>query len=245
MNARAVQSARVTLSDNVDETRHRPVLVNNIVSLNGRLLNPDISFTFTLPDADEIARASVYNMIDTTNREEMIRQMVNVLLMGTFIVDASASNPQGSGTAINTGLYSLSELVSSQINKLVSNLSQNIDFRAVYRPGENTDENELILDLGMRLLKDRLIVRTSFGYLERQDINAQDRFLGDVITEFRLDSNGFWRLKAFNVTNPQDITSTNSSTYSQGVGLSFSKDFDKFKDLFIRKKNKNKKTTTK
>ncbi len=246
MSVRAIQATKVSISnlfENEEETmRRRPISVNNILSLNGRLLNPDFSFTFTLPDADEITKAQVYGMIDTTNREEMIRQMVNVLLLGMF----EDPNSTG-GNAINSGLgYSFSELVSSQINKLVSSITQDIDVRVVYRPGESAAENEYSVDVGGSFLNDKLIISTSFGVYGQQDANAQDRFLGDVIAEYKLVPDGSLRVKAFNVTNPQDVlSSTYGSTYSQGMGLSYLKDFDKFKDLFTRKSRKKKKISVK
>ena len=171
----------------------------------------------------------------------MIRQIVNVLIMGTF----DPQNTTIAGNNPNTGLYSLTELVSSQLHKLLSSISPNLAVRVGYRAGENTTENEYTLDLETRFLNDRLIIRTNFGYHERQDINAQDRFLGDFIAEYRLSKDGSFRGKMFNVTNPQDITATYSSTYSQGIGLTFSKDFDKLKDLFPRKQRKNKKNPQK
>ena len=260
MNVRATQTTKVSdplenndnkgsnnpLDDNVNgngnvsKTRRRPLSVNNIVSLNGRLLNPDISFSFTLPDAEEMTKAKIYNDIDTTNREEMIRQVVNMLLMGKFELSNTTNTV---GNTANSGIgYSLSELVSSQINKLVSSISPNIDVRLGYRSGENVGENEYVADIGWRFFNNRLMVRTSFGYLEGQDINTQNRFLGDFDAQYQLFQDVPLWIRAFNITNPQEISTIYSSTYSQGIGLSFSKDFDNFKDLFTRKQRKQKKS---
>jgi hypothetical protein len=240
MNVRAIQATRVPVNNlfEVGETtRLRPILVNNILSLNGALLNPDFSFSFNLPDADEITRSQIYSKIDTTNREEMIRQVVNVLLLGTFRVSTTTDG----NSSINSGSlgYSVSELVSSQLKKLVSSISQNIDVRMGYLPGENADKNEYSVDVGGSFFDNKLTVSTSVGIIEQQDLNAQDRFLGDVTVEYKLISDGSLRVRAFNVTNPQDINY--SSTYSQGIGLSYLKDFDKFKDLFIRNNPRKKK----
>ena len=247
MNVRAVHTKRVSVNNffEADEAANlRPVTVNSIVSLNGRLLNPDMSFTFILPDADEFLRANIYSAVDTTNREEMVRQVLNVLMMGKL--EPSNNSSSVGNTANNTINYSVGELVSSQISKFVSSFSQNIDVRVNYRQGENSAENEYTADIEWRVWNDRIRIRTSLGLLERQDMDNQDRLLGDFVAEYDVTSDGSLKAKVFNMTNPQDVLpSTHSSTYSQGVGLSFSKDFDKIEDLFKRKSKKKKKTVPK
>ncbi|MDR1181378.1 MAG: translocation/assembly module TamB domain-containing protein [Bacteroidales bacterium] len=243
MNVRAVQAAKVSVSnlfENEGNTRLRPVSVNNILSLNGQLLKPDFSFTFDLPDADEITKSQIYNKIDTANREEMIGQVVNVLLLGTFKI---TDNSEGNSGANNNLLgYSISEMISSQLKKMVSSISPNIDVRMSYLPGESAEETEYSVDVGGSFFNNKLTVSTSMGILEQQDLNSQERFLGDITVEYKLISDGSLRVRAFNVSNSQDaLTSTYSSTYSQGMGLAYLKDFDKFKDLFVRKSRKKKK----
>ena len=240
VDARAVLTGKVKVS-NENTPAHR-VTVNNILTLNGNLLNPDFYFSFELPDADDYTRSWVYGMIDTTNREEMVRQMVNILLLGMF--DTKSEETTG-GSMINSGLgYSLSELVSSQVNRFVSNIIPNIDVRGSYRPGEDASENEYSVDVGGSLLNDKLTFTTSIGIIEKKDLESQNQILGDVTVEYRLTKDGSLRIKAFNVTNQQDILQASYSTsskYSQGIGLSYSKDFDKMKDLFSKEDRKKRK----
>jgi hypothetical protein len=243
MSVRAIQATKVSVNnlfEMEDGARHRPISVNNILSLNGQLLNPDFSFSFDLPDADDMTKAQIYNLFDTTNREDMVRQVVNVLLMGTFSVTTTG---EGNSTVNNTQLgYSISEIVSSQLKKLVSSISPNIDVRMGYLPGNTAEENEYSVDVGGSFFNDKLTISTSLGIIEQQDVNNRDRFLGDITAEYKLTSDGSLRVRAFNVTNQQDLlNSTYYSTYSQGMGFAYSKDFDKFKDLFVRKHRKKKK----
>jgi hypothetical protein len=244
VNARAIQTTRVSLGDinGVTETsKHKPVLVNNILSLNGRLLNPDMSFTFTLPDADEMTKAKIYSDYDTKNREEMIKQLVNVLLLGRFEMSNGNTIPLSN----DMYLYSVGELISAQVNKFLSNISDNLDIRATYRPGENTIENEYGLDFSGRFLNDRLILQSSFGFPEQQNVDAQNQFLRDFSIEWILIPDGSLRVKAFNTANPQDVLSSYSSVYSQGGGFTYIKEFDTVKELFTRKNKKKKKNPQK
>jgi hypothetical protein len=242
MNVQAVQAAKISVNnlfEHEDDKKRRPIAVNNILTLSGQLISPAFAFTFTLPDADEITRSKIYSAIDTTNREEMIRQMVNVLFFGKF----ELSSDNTSTGAINSGIgYSISELISYQLNRFVSTVTQqNIDVRVAYRPGEDAAENEYSVDIGGSFLNNKLVISTSLGIVEQQDVKTQDRFLGDVTVEYKLIPDGSLRIKAFNVTNQQDIlqsTASSAAKYSQGIGLSYSKDFDRIRDLLIRKPRK-------
>ncbi|MDR0368486.1 MAG: translocation/assembly module TamB [Bacteroidales bacterium] len=243
IHAQAVLAGKVSIPVDPAETtvRRRPYSVNNILRLSGQLIRPDFSFTFELPDADEFTKSFIYSNIDTSNREEMVRQMVNVLLLGMF----ETQNETSTSSTLNTGLtYSLSEIVSYQMNRFVTNLVPNINVRGNYRPGDELTESEYSMDVSGTFFNDKLTISTSFGIIERQDMESQDRVLGDFMADYKLTQDGSLRLKAFNVTNQQDILQSAASTsanYSQGMGLSYSKDFDKFSELFKRNPNRRKK----
>lgn len=239
INVKAIQSTKVAINNLITNdgdlsTKYRPVAVNNILNLNGNLLKPNFTFTFEMPDADESIKTIVYNSIDTSDREEMVKQMISVLFLGRF----EASEANSAFGAINSGLgYSISELVSYQINRFVSSISENLDVRVAYRSDEENAENEYSVDFGSSFLNNRLTIKTSLGLLDQQDIAKNDRFLGDITVEYKIIPDGSLTLKAFNLTNQQDKLEY-TSRYSQGLGLSFSKDFDTYKDLFTRKNKK-------
>ena len=244
LNAQAVLNGKVSVSNLFEEestVSRRHINVNNILTLSGRLLSPDFYFTFGLPDADETTRTRVYDAIDTTNREEMVRQMVNILLLGKFEIQTENSG----GNMVNSGLtHSLSELVSYHVSRFVSNLAPNIDVRGSYRQGEDASENEYSVDVEGSFLNDKLTISTNLGIIEKKDLEGQNQILGDVTVEYKLTKDGSLRIKAFNVTNQQDILQASYSTsskYSQGIGLSYSKDFDKVKDLFSKEARKERK----
>ena len=240
MNVKAVQSTKVSINNLIagDENQksYRPVSVNNILYLQGDLLKPDFNFSFNMPDADENIKSIVYNSIDTSDREEMVKQMIAVLFLGMF----EATDASTTGSTISSGLgYSISELISYQINKVVSSISENLDVRVAYRSNEDNAENEYSVDVGGNFLNDRLSIKTTFGVLDQKDMDNSDRFLGDITAEYKITKDGSLKVKAFNVTNQQDKLEY-TSKYSQGIGLSFSKDFNSYKELFTRKRKKTK-----
>ena len=58
-------------------------------------------------------------------------------------------------------------------------------------------------------------------------------FVGDVDVKWRLSPNGNTYLKAYNLTNDRYFTKSTLNT--QGIGATYQKDFESWKDLFRRK----------
>ena len=241
MDITAMQTSRVNIGnlfreyENVSSTL---ISMNNIIKLNGNLLKPDFSFTFKLPDVDEYTRSLVYSRVDTTNREEMIKQMVNILLVGQF--ESSEDMTGINNTFINNTLsYSLNELVSHQFNRIVSGIIPNLDVHFRLPTGTENLNREYVFDVKGIFFNSKLTVTTNLGVIETNEANTGNQFLGDVLAEYRFKN--ALRAKAFNRTNNQQDLYLYNAKHSQGIGLSYSKDFDRFKDLFIRKEKKEKK----
>jgi hypothetical protein len=83
--------------------------------------------------------------------------------------------------------------------------------------------------LSGQLLNNRLIVNGNFGY--RENPMANTNFVGDFDAEWLINRSGDIRLKAYNETNDRYYTRTNLTT--QGVGIMFRKDFDRWSDLLF------------
>ena len=236
IDIRAIQNARV--STRLPHTGQSiTTTVNNIIKLSGNILNPNFSFTFNLPDVDEFTRSFIYNDVDTTNREEMIKQMVNILFFGQI----SSSDSRMGTSAINSGIgHSLSELVSYQINRVISGIVPNVETHIIYQSGaEEESRKQYGTEIKGNFFNDRLTVTTNLGVMESTEHEGNNQFLGDLLVEFKLNRDGSFKVKGFNFTNQQDLLLHNSR-YSQGVGLAYSRDFDRFRDMFMRKKKRNK-----
>ncbi len=83
--------------------------------------------------------------------------------------------------------------------------------------------------LSGQLLNNRLLINGNFGY--RDNPMANTNFVGDFEAEWLLTRSGDVRLKAYNETNDRYYTKTNLTT--QGVGIVYKKDFEKWRDLFF------------
>ena len=76
------------------------------------------------------------------------------------------------------------------------------------------------------------------GY--RDNPLANTNFVGDFDAQLLVNESGGIRLKAYNQTNDRYFVRTNPTT--QGLGVIFKKDFDKWKDLFFWRSKKDKNT---
>ena len=94
--------------------------------------------------------------------------------------------------------------------------------------------------LSGQLLNNRLLINGNFGY--RDNPMANTNFVGDFEAEWLVNRSGDIRLKAYNETNDRYTLRTNLTT--QGIGIIFKKDFNRWKELMFWNKWRLKKTET-
>ena len=222
-------------SENENMNTYRPIPINSLLYLNGNILNPEFNFGIELLDVDENIKTLVYNAIDTTDREKMVRQTFSVLLMGKF--ESRSINT----STVNAGLgYSLSELASHHLNKWMSSITDKVNLGFSYRPGDGTTSgDDYNVQVSTNLFDNRLSIQGildiygNSNNMEKQPVGGN--VVGDFIAEYKLTKDGSLKIKAFNVANYYDIlqSPTTTASRSQGLGLSYTKHFNKLKDLFI------------
>jgi hypothetical protein len=206
------------------------------MNLTQSLMQPNVSFEIQLPRSDETAKNALANLIQT--EQELNKQVFSLLILNRFLPPAnSVSNEdRSSGGALSSNA---SELLSNQLSNWLSKLSNNVDIGLNYRPGDNISNDEVAVALSTELLNDRLVISSNFGVSTGNEANNNpNNLIGDVNVEYKLNKDGTFRVRAFTRTNEYDITNTNQSTTSQGVGIYYKKDFDKLKDFFKKKNNK-------
>jgi hypothetical protein len=212
--------------------------VECIIRLHGKLMNPDITFGMNLPNAAEDVKSIVYGAIDTTNQTEMTQQVLNILVLNSF------KSTQGGTTAdINVSSTSFA-ILSNQVNSLLSKVSKDVNLGINYqRSNSSTTPQELDVSVSTSLFSDRLLVDGLFGVSSYTSTttgttNQQvSTIVGDINIEYLLTKNGRLRVKAFNRTNTIDLL-TNNAPYTQGLGISYQRDFNNIMDLFRSSKKK-------
>ena len=205
--------------------------VNCIINLSGNLYNPDIKFGLTLPDATDEMRRTIFSIIDTTNALEMNQQMISLLVLNTF---SSSSGLTTSGATLGISSY---EILSAQLSRMLSQISKDFDIGVNYRPGDQLSPRELELALSTQLFDNRVTIDGAVGMNTYNDASQTTQLIGDVLVEVKITEDGRFRFKAYNRTNTAgDVLYSGYSSYTQGAGVVFRKEFNNLNELFKRTK---------
>ncbi len=209
------------------------VKVNCLLDITGKLGNMDFKFDLELPNVSDETRRYVKSLIST--EEEMNMQMIYLLGIGRFYTAeyARATGESGNSQAVNS---LLSSTISGQINQMLSQVI-GTDSKWNFGTGLSTGEQgwqDLDVEgmLAGRLLDDRLLINGNFGYRDNA-MTQNSSFIGDFDVKWRLTEQGNTFLKAYNKANDRYFTKSTLNT--QGIGISFQRDFEHWKDLFRRK----------
>lgn len=210
------------------------VRVNCLMNLTGHIFNPDITFDLELPTVNEEEREMVRSYISTDEQMEM--QIIYLLGIGRFYTYDYATNAADDNSGQSSAMSSLlSTTLSGQLNNMLSHVinSNNWNFGTNFSTGtKGWTDMEVEGMLSGRLLNNRLLINGNFGY--RNNPLANSNFIGDFDIQWLLTPSGEISLKGYNQTNDRYFTKTTLTT--QGFGIIFKKDFDRWMDLFRTKR---------
>jgi hypothetical protein len=168
----------------------------------------------------------------------MNRQVFGLLVLNKFLPkeDQNIGNETGGFFSSNSA-----ELLSNQLSNWLSRISNDFDVGLNYRPGSNVTSDEVEVALSTQLFNNRIVVDGNVGVANSRSPQAgqsSSNIVGDVNIEYKITADGRFRVRAFNRSN--DVASNalvnNNAPFTQGVGLSFRREFDSIGDLFKRKK---------
>lgn len=230
-----------------DITQQPNVKVNCIMNLSGMLVRPSIKLGIELPNERDEVQALVRNYIST--EEQMNMQILYLLGIGKFYTEDARNNANQNSKVMSSVL---SSTLSGQLNNALSQVfeTNNWNIGTNLSTGDKGwTDMEVEGILSGQLLNNRLLINGNFGY--RDNPVANTNFIGDFEAEWLINRSGDIRLKAYNETNDRYYTRTNLTT--QGVGIMYKKDFNKWTELFFwnkwklrnkRKREEAKKTST-
>ncbi len=213
-------------SSSVLGTEQTNVKANCLMSLSGQLTSPTIKMDLEFPNERDEIQTLVHSYISTD--EEMNMQILYLLSIGKFYA------PENIGGTQNSNMMSsvLSSTLSGQLSNALSNIIDNNNWNV----GTNLSTGERgwtdVEFEGMlsgQLLNNRLLINGNFGY--RDNPLSNTNFVGDFEAEWLVNRSGTIRLKAYNETNDRYYTRTNLTT--QGIGIIFKKDFNKWNELLF------------
>ncbi|MBP5327000.1 MAG: translocation/assembly module TamB domain-containing protein [Bacteroidales bacterium] len=232
----ALYSQRVNLSTLTGSLSgnesQKPIQVENVIALSGTLQSPDIKFDIRLPNADQSVQEEVFSYIDRTNERDMLNQTVSLLISKRFY-SASAMNINEQ-TSPADGAYGL---VANTLGSMVSDMVQFVDINFDYQAGTALTTDQYAVDISKEWNKFYFETTLGFGGEARElsEVGGSNNMTGDMLVGYKI--NPRLHLFVFNRSNTNDYTRSDLP-YKQGLGLKYTRDFDRLSDIFVRKRKK-------
>lgn len=226
-----------------------------ILKIKGKLLMPTLEFDVQL----KANTAGInYNMATTIDNKllqmrndpsTMNKQVFALLVMGRFIGDQSQDFFAGTnGNALQADQIvkeSVSRFLSDAVNQLASDLIKGVDIDVNLRTVDNystaTQRTDLSLGLSKRFINDRLSVSVGKSFTvdgvnptSNGQANTNSQFMPDITTTYKLSRDGRYMLKAYQRNVYEAIL--DGYFVETGVAFTLTMDYNKFKDLFVKKK---------
>lgn len=220
----AAESVKATVEDG---DRNRLVTFDAIIRIQGTLNRPDISFDLSSPN-DMV----IQNQLATFSPEERSRQALNLLVYNTYTAPGAAKS--GNANVANNALYSF---VENELNKYTRKAGITLGVDA-YHTDENTVRRDFTYQFSRQLFNDRVRVkiggRISTDNNEVQENHLEDNLVDDVSIEYVFTKKRNLYLKVFRHSNYESVL--DGEVTQTGIGIVWRKNFQKFRDLFKRKK---------
>lgn len=217
--------------------------VDTYLKITGSLLKPTINFEIKLPtanenDASDLLVARIQNI--NNNEQELNNQVLALLVAGQFL---PSDNQIATSFLGSTGANSLTEVLSNQLNAVLSQMIDNVNIGINYRSsnlGTVTDvaRNDITVALNTTLFNDRVRIDGNVGNTLRPGIGnaaTAQNLAGEVIVEYLITPDGNFRVKAFNKLDDRVIVNRESN-YRQGVGISYTENYNSFNELLQKPK---------
>ena len=214
-------------NNQTDNSRRIPVECR--INLSKKLLNPSLKFDITFPTADERTKDELQQFIST--QDDINKQMVSLLVMGQFFTPEYLRGRQDFQSSTGSIVGSTtSDILSNQLSNWLSQINNDVDIGFNYRPGDQVNANQMELALSTQILNDRVTINGNIGNNSNLQSNIANPVVGEVELFIKLNKSGKLQLKAYNRANDDMLYDT--SLYKQGIGLSFTEEFDTLSDLF-------------
>lgn len=223
------------------EVRHR-YPTNVAMTLKGKLLAPEISYQIKISDypsilATDVTRFESYLQED---EQELNRQVFSVLVL-------SQLSPIGrfSGS-LNSGVNSVSEMLSSQLGNWFSQVDENLEVNINLGGFDKEALNIMQLRLSYTLLDGRLRITRDGQFTNAYNQANANTIAGDITVEYMITQDGKLRLKMFRRNNQNLLTTAlpNINTTTSGFSVMYTTSFDNLSELIKRKKKQEESSDT-
>jgi hypothetical protein len=231
LNMSAVYRVSASLYDLMPDPQYQNgqrVPVNLEMLLTDKMFNPNIDFNIALPTVDGLTRNRVNSII--SSEQERNRQAFSLLVLRRFV---SPPNVTSDHNSTNAFAAQSSEFLSNQVSNWLSQVSDDFNLGFNYSPGDDITNEDIALALNTQLFNNKIAVSTNFG-VSRSTSSANQNatnLIGDIRVEYKMTEDGKLRLVVYNESNNFQLSGTQQSPYTQGVGILYREEFDNFEEM--------------
>ncbi len=249
------------LDGNIQDAARQPTSVDLTMNLEGELLQPNITFDLAFPRLT----SELKNYTDSklrvvrNDQNELNRQVFGLMVIGGFLPSGNIG-----GSEVVTGINTVTEFLSNQLSIYLTELLSEVftdvgfisgvDFDIAYNVYQadhvdlgDTDRfartgSELQLRLKNNLFNDRLSINVGsnidLGNSALQSSNGS-YVAGDIVIEYILTKDRRFKIRFYQSSQPSIQGGRRNKT---GLGLSYRREFDTFKEFLDGMKRSAKRT---
>jgi hypothetical protein len=229
------------------------------LTMKGELLKPSVTFDIRLPEdksyvVSKDIISAVQNKLLQIREEpgEVNKQVFALLLLSRFVNENIFDNSNGGLDPAEFARQSVSKLLTEQLNNLAGSLISGVDINfnlntaSDYTTGEKKNRTDLSVGLTKQIMGDRLTVSVGSnielqGPKQVTGKNASTNIAGDIAVDYNISRDGRYILRVYRKNQYEGVI----EGYIIETGISFiiNADYDHFKELLQRsKQKKNRKT---
>ena len=212
-----------------------------MLKLRGEILHPEISFEIQLPPADKgILGGAVNAKLNLLNDDPsaLNKQVFALLVLGRFIQENPLQTDANNGASAVVRA-TVSKFLSAQLNllssKVVPGVELNFDIKSydAYSTGQAQGRTQVDLGLKKQLFNERLSIQVG-GNVDvegaKSKQNSASDIISDVTVEYKFTKDSRYRLKGFRLNQYEGAI--DGLLIETGMGVSYVRDFNKWKDFF-------------
>ena len=233
INILAKYKTQTNPSPLLDNPINRSIPVELNINLKGNLEQLDPEFSFNFPNVNSSTRSELNYRLESNDE----RDQQALFLVSTGAFSSGLNNLNASGT--------IAERLNGIINGIFTSTDSKVNVGLNYEAGQNNPNYQTDDRVGVTLqtqISDRVLINGKVGVPVGGA--TETVVAGDVEIDFLLNEDGTLTAQVFNRENSIQNFGDEIG-YTQGVGLSYSVDFDTFKELLRKlfKKSKKRKKT--
>ena len=202
--------------------------VEVFVELKGELAQPDLKFDIDFPRVSSTLKSELQYKLQ--NEEQKQQQALFLLASGSFVSDNYAGSNAFAGT--------VADRVSGLVNNLFADEDGKFRVGLDYSIGNRTPSQETADRIGLTLstnISERILINGKVGVPVGG--SNESTVAGDIEVQWLINEDGTLRMKFFNRQADLQFIGEDQ-IFEQGTGISYSVDFNTFRELYQKLFNK-------